>query len=53
MMGQRIPMRSGDEYDALTRWRKVHSWRAGERAAVKRAYRRKERRLGRIAAQEK
>ena len=43
-MGRRIPMRTGDEYDALTRWRKVLPWRAGERARIKRLYRRRERR---------
>ena len=40
----RIPMKSGDEYDVLTKGgRAVHEFRAGERAMVKRAYRRRER----------
>lgn len=39
------PMRTGDEYDALTGWRRLLHWRAGERAKVKRLYRRRERRV--------
>ena len=46
-MMKRIPMRTGDEYDALTPWRKVLHWRAGERARIKRGYRRRERRIAR------
>jgi hypothetical protein len=45
--GQRsvkIPLKNGDEYDALTRWKRVHNWRAGDRAKIKRAYRRRLRR---------
>jgi hypothetical protein len=38
-----IPLRGGDEYDALTGWRKWLKWRPGERAAIKRGYRRRER----------
>ena len=48
-MAKRIPLNSGDEYDALTRWRRVLYWRAGQRAAIKRRYRRRERRLAREA----
>ena len=44
---RRIPMTNGDEYDALTRWRKVLIWRAGERSAIKRRYRRRERHTAR------
>jgi hypothetical protein len=40
-----VPMRTGDEFDALTRWRKVLPWRAGARAKIKRLYRRRERRV--------
>jgi chloramphenicol 3-O-phosphotransferase len=47
MMGRRIPMISGDEWDALTRWRQYRRWPAGVRAKVKRGYRRRERRAGR------
>ena len=40
-----IKMINGDEYDCLTKGgRAVHAFRAGERARVKRAYRRRERR---------
>ena len=41
----RVPMSSGDEYDALTKWRHSLHWRAGERARIKRGYRRRERRV--------
>lgn len=44
---KRIPMRSGDERDALARSAHVLSWRAGERAKIKRRYRRRERREAR------
>jgi|GEM_PF-6083279 len=36
-------MISGDEVDALTRWRKYLKWRAGERKRVKQKYNRRER----------
>ena len=49
-MAKRIPLTSGDEYDALTRWRRVLRWQAGQRAAIKRRYRRRERRLARLHA---
>ncbi len=42
-----LPMKGGDEYDALTRWRKVLDWRAGERSWIKRKYRRRERHTAR------
>ncbi len=41
---KRIPMTTGDEFDALTRWRRFLRWPAGVRAAIKRGYRRRERR---------
>ena len=41
---KRIPMISGDEYDALTKWHHVLKWHAGERKRIKRSYRRWERR---------
>lgn len=41
---KRIPMKTGDEFDALTKWRNVLHWRPGERARIKRGYRRRERR---------
>lgn len=39
------PMRTGDEYDALTRARRFYRWREGDRKRIKRSYRRRERRL--------
>jgi hypothetical protein len=50
-MRRLVPMISGDEYDLLTRrGRRVRRpCRAGRRAAVKRRYRRRERRLKRVA----
>lgn len=49
MMGRRIPMTRAEEYDALTRARRFYCWtqRAGAVAAVKRRYRRRERRAAR------
>ena len=38
MMNKRIPMKGGDEYDALTKARKFHLWRAGQVKKIKRAY---------------
>ncbi|GJE45300.1 hypothetical protein AEGHOMDF_4494 [Methylobacterium soli] len=45
-------MRSGDEQDAFSRRaRKILSWRAGERHAIKQRYARWQRKLGRLMAQ--
>ena len=46
---KRIPMKTGDEFDALTGWRNVLHWRTGERARIKRAYRRRERNANRVS----
>ena len=48
-MTRRIPMNSGDEFDALTRWRHSLYWKPGERSAIKRRYRRRERRQAKRA----
>lgn len=40
-----IPMRGGDEYDALTRWKNVLGWRSGERNRIKRGYNKRVRRF--------
>ena len=40
---KRMPMKTGDEYDALTRFKKLLRWRSGQRKAIKRAYNKKER----------
>jgi hypothetical protein len=46
-MAREIPMINGDEYDALTRrGRKALRFPAGERARIKRAFRRRARRQG-------
>ena len=37
-MNKRIPMKGGDEYDALTKARKFHLWKAGQIKKIKRAY---------------
>jgi hypothetical protein len=42
-MTSRIPFKSGDEQDALTKWRHMLYWHAGQRASIKRRYRRRER----------
>jgi len=48
---KRIPMVSGDEYEALTKGgRKFHKFRTGVRAKTKRSYRRRERRIFKILA---
>lgn len=41
-------MKTAAEYDVLTRWRRFLCWtqRAGATSAVKRRYRRRERRVG-------
>ena len=49
MMGSRLPTRSGDECDVITRWRrlvKLYS-RAGVTSQIKRSMRRRERRVSR------
>lgn len=42
----RIPLKGGDEFDALTSWRRFFHWKAGDRKAIKRGYNRRVRRLG-------
>ena len=37
-MTKRIPMKGGDEYDALTKARKLHLWKSGQLKKIKRAY---------------
>ena len=38
-----MPLKTGDEYDALTRWKKFLHWKPGERKRIKKAYNKKER----------
>lgn len=44
----RIALRNGDEWDALTWAKRHHIWRAGDRRKIKRGYRRRMRRVGRL-----
>jgi hypothetical protein len=37
-MSERIPLKGGDEYDALTRWRKLLKFRPGQRKKAKQSY---------------
>ena len=37
-MTKRIPLKGGDEYDALTKARRFYKWRTGKLKAIKRAY---------------
>lgn len=43
-MHNRIALKSGDEYDALTQAKRHHIWRAGDRKRIKRGYNRRVRR---------
>ncbi len=45
MMGHREPLKSGDEYDAFTRWRRVLHWRPGERTSIKQHFWKRQRRI--------
>ena len=40
----RIPLKSGDEYDAFTRWRNIHFWKRGELKKIKRKFTKRVRR---------
>jgi hypothetical protein len=40
---KRKPFTSGDEYDALTKAKKYHNFKAGDRKKIKKRYNRKER----------
>lgn len=42
-MTKRMPMKTGDEYDALTTAKKYLKWRVGQRKKIKKAYNKKER----------
>jgi len=47
-----VPMIDGDEYDAMTGWRRLLHWRPGERKAIKRKYNRRVRREARCATRQ-
>jgi len=40
---KRKPLKTGEEYDALTGWKKYIRFRPGQRKKVKKAYNKKER----------
>lgn len=44
-MMHELPMSGGDEYDAFSGWRRVLTWRAGDRKKIKRRYNRRVRRV--------
>jgi len=44
MMGHRVKMVSGDEYDALTKDYNLLNWRPGQRKAIKRCFNKRQRR---------
>lgn len=48
MMGHRLKLKNGDEWDVVTPWRHLYCWtqRPGATAGVKRSMRRRERREG-------
>ena len=48
MMERKQVLKSGDEYDAVTRWRHLIPWRVGERKAVKRRLNKRFRKEGRL-----
>ena len=48
MMGHRGKLKSGEEYDALTRWRKRLYWKPGETKKVKHKYNKRQRKQSRF-----
>jgi hypothetical protein len=40
---KRMPMKTGDEWDALTKVKRFLKWRRGERKRIKKQYNKKER----------
>ena len=47
-----IPLKSGDEHDALTGWRKVMRWKAGQIKRIKRRYNKRVRRRAKHSIQQ-
>jgi hypothetical protein len=45
MMGHREQLRGGGEWDALTRSKRFHRWRAGVRSWIKRKFNKRQRQL--------
>jgi len=46
---KRIPLKNGDEFDALTGWKQFLNWRPGQRKKIKKKYNRRFRRHGDMA----
>ena len=44
-MKRDIPLKSGDEYDAFTTWRKYYHWAPGQLREIKRKFNRRSRRV--------
>jgi len=42
----KIPLKSGDEYDALTKARKYYNWSKGQIKKIKRGYNKRFRKVG-------
>ena len=51
-MKHEVPMKSGDDYDAFTRWRRFLIWRAGEIKAIKRRFNKRARSAAKQQARE-
>ena len=49
--GEWIPTKGGDEYDALTKARKFHLWKAGQLKKIKRQYNKRFRKQGKDITQ--
>lgn len=45
MTKERIPLKGGDEFDALSGWKHYYSFKAGARKKIKRKYVRRLRRI--------
>lgn len=41
----RIPLKGGDENDALTRWKRLIKWRPGQRKSAKKTYQKRLRQM--------
>ena len=47
MMGHRGKLKSGEEWDALTGWRRYYHWHPGQRKRIKRGYNKRMRKAAR------
>jgi hypothetical protein len=53
MMGHKQVLKRGDEVDAVSPWRRVHNFRAGDRRKVKRMLNKRERAEARQALRDR